>query len=209
MAAASVEFIGILPFECKGAIASVALWWKKWKTSFEYYILAKGITALAQKCKNCLKPCKIQDHRQMEQKTMLTNIRQCLGISMFTNISNYFGCSLVEKVENIVWILHLSKRNHCTDKEVQDIVQNLARSRTTSRCSRRQCLRISESPANTRSHFSAQLNKPYEKYVFRNLKQEEGEMVDQFITWLRRQAENGNWNEANETIHDQVIEKCR
>ena len=32
------------------------------------------------------------------------------------------------------------------------------------------------------AHFSAQLNEPYERHVFRNLKQEEGETVDQFIT---------------------------
>ena len=49
MAAASVEFGGILPFDCKGAITSVAPGWKKWKKSFQYYILAKGITKSALK----------------------------------------------------------------------------------------------------------------------------------------------------------------
>ena len=49
MAAASVEFGGILPFDCKGAITSVAPRWKKWKKSLEYYILAKGITHSARK----------------------------------------------------------------------------------------------------------------------------------------------------------------
>ena len=44
------------------------------------------------------------------------------------------------------------------------------------------------------AYFSAQLNEPYERHVFRNLKQEEGETVDQFITRLRRQAENCNWD---------------
>jgi len=37
MAAASYEFGGILPFDCKGAITSVAPRWKKWKKSFEHY----------------------------------------------------------------------------------------------------------------------------------------------------------------------------
>ena len=58
-------------------------------------------------------------------------------------------------------------------------------------------------------HFSAQLNEPYERHVFRNLKQEEGETVDQFITRLRRQGENCNWDNADEPIRDQVIDKCR
>ena len=59
------------------------------------------------------------------------------------------------------------------------------------------------------AHFSAQLNEPYERHVFRNLKQEEGETVDQFISRLRRQAENCNWDNADEPIRDQVIDKCR
>ena len=45
----SGKFGGILPFDCKGAITSVAPRWKKWKKSFEYYILAKGITNSARK----------------------------------------------------------------------------------------------------------------------------------------------------------------
>ena len=49
MAAASVEFGGILLFDCKVAITSVAPQWKKWKKLFEYYILAKGITNSARK----------------------------------------------------------------------------------------------------------------------------------------------------------------
>jgi len=59
------------------------------------------------------------------------------------------------------------------------------------------------------AHFSAQINEPYERHVFRNLKQEEGETVDQFITRLRRQAENCNWDNADEPIRDQVIDKCK
>ena len=46
LAVASVEFGGILPFDCKDAIPSVAPWWKK---SWEYYILANGITHSAQR----------------------------------------------------------------------------------------------------------------------------------------------------------------
>ena len=43
-----------------------------------------------------------------------------------------------------------------------------------------------------------QLNEPYERHVFRNLKQVEGGTVDQFITRLRRQVENCNWDNADE-----------
>ena len=57
-------------------------------------------------------------------------------------------------------------------------------------------------------YFSAQLNEPCERHFFRNLKQEEGETVDQFITRLRRQAGNCNWDNADEPIRDQVIDKC-
>ena len=49
MASASVKFGGIFPFDCKGAITSVAPRWKRWKKSLEYYILAQGITHSAQK----------------------------------------------------------------------------------------------------------------------------------------------------------------
>ena len=33
--------------------------------------------------------------------------------------------------------------------------------------------------------------------------------VDQFITRLRCQAQNCNWDNADEPIHDQIIDKCR
>ncbi|PFX17108.1 Vacuolar protein sorting-associated protein 26B-B [Stylophora pistillata] len=59
------------------------------------------------------------------------------------------------------------------------------------------------------AHFSARLNEPYERHVFRNLKQEGGETVDQFITRLRHQAENCTWDNKDEPIRDQVIDKCR
>ena len=58
------------------------------------------------------------------------------------------------------------------------------------------------------AHFSAQLNEQYERRVFRNLKQKEGDPVDQFITRLRRQAENCNWDNADDPIRDQVIDMC-
>lgn len=56
-------------------------------------------------------------------------------------------------------------------------------------------------------YFSTKINVPYERHIFRNLKQEE-ETVDQFVTKLRKQAENCNWANSEEQIRDQVIDKC-
>ena len=39
--------------------------------------------------------------------------------------------------------------------------------------------------------------------------QQDGETVDQFIARLRKQAENGNFNDPDADIRDQVIDKCR
>ena len=84
MVTPSYEFGGLLRFDCKGAITSVAPRWKKWKKAFECYILAKGITNSNQKklllhcagieVQDSLKPCKIQE-RQKEKLITLTNIR--------------------------------------------------------------------------------------------------------------------------------------
>lgn len=140
-----------MPFDCKGAITSVAPRWKKWKKSFEYYIIAKGITNSARK------------------KGLLL---------------------------------------HCAGPEVQELFETLqdpgpAAEGEDVADEFQKALRTLD------AHFSAQINEPYERHVFRNLKQEEGETVDQFITRLRRQAENCNWDNADEPIRDQVIDKCK
>ena len=152
MAAASVEFGGILPFDCKGTITSVAPRWKKWKKSFEYYILAKGITNSARK----------------------------RGLLL-----------------------------HCAGTEVQEPFETLQDPGPPADAGEDTADEYQKAPRTLDAHFSAQLNEPYGRHVFRNLKQEEGETVDQFITRLRRQAENCNWNNADEPIRDQVIDKCR
>ena len=152
MTAASVEFGGILPFDCKGAITSVAPRWKKWKKSFEYYILAKGITNSARK------------------KGLLL---------------------------------------HCAGTEVQELFETLQDPGPPADAGEDNADEYQKALRTLDAHFSAQLNEPYERHVFRNLKQEEGETVDQFITRLRRQAENCNWDNADEPIRDQVIDKCR
>jgi len=59
------------------------------------------------------------------------------------------------------------------------------------------------------AHFSPKLNTPYERHVFRQMKQESKETVDQFVSRLRRQAENCEFGEQlEENVRDQVIDKC-
>jgi|SRR6218665_2256865 len=58
------------------------------------------------------------------------------------------------------------------------------------------------------AHFSPKLNNPYERHVFRQMKQESKETVDQFVSRLRRQAENFEFGEQlEENVRDQVIDK--
>lgn len=59
-------------------------------------------------------------------------------------------------------------------------------------------------------YFSPKANVPYERHVFRQMKQEDGETIDQFVIKLRHQAENCSFGEQlAEQIRDQVIDKCR
>ena len=59
-------------------------------------------------------------------------------------------------------------------------------------------------------HFLPKANIPYERHVFRQMKQESGESIDQFVIRLTHQAENCNFGgQQTEQIRDQVIDKCR
>ena len=60
------------------------------------------------------------------------------------------------------------------------------------------------------AHFAPQVNVPFERHIFRQMYQEESENVDQFVTRLKRQAENCMFEKhREEQIRDQVIDKCR
>ena len=60
------------------------------------------------------------------------------------------------------------------------------------------------------AYFSPKANVPYERHVFRQMKQEDGETIDQFVIKLRHQAENCDFGDQHtEQIRDQVIDKCR
>ena len=59
-------------------------------------------------------------------------------------------------------------------------------------------------------YFSPKANVPYERHVFRQMKQEDGETVDQFVVKLKNQAKNCSFGDSfAEQIRDQVIDKCR
>ena len=59
------------------------------------------------------------------------------------------------------------------------------------------------------AHLIPQVNIPYERHQFRQIKQEGSETMDQFITRLQHQANNCNFTNKEETIRDQVIDTCR
>ena len=58
-------------------------------------------------------------------------------------------------------------------------------------------------------YFIPKANIPYERHVFRNMKQESSETIDQFASRLRTQALNCDFGDAiDENIRDQIIDKC-
>ena len=58
-------------------------------------------------------------------------------------------------------------------------------------------------------HFEPKINVPYERYCFRSMAQSADESVEQFIVRLRQRAVRCNFQNTDEEIRDQVIEKCR
>lgn len=60
------------------------------------------------------------------------------------------------------------------------------------------------------AYFTQQVNVPYERHIFRQMKQEEHETVDQFVVRLSNQAANCEFRVTkNEQIRDQIIDKCK
>ncbi|XP_034192266.2 uncharacterized protein LOC117609734 [Osmia lignaria lignaria] len=58
------------------------------------------------------------------------------------------------------------------------------------------------------THFKPKLNMAYERHVFRQLKQKEGETMNQYITRLRQQAKNCEFPAEEIEICGQIVEKC-
>ena len=58
------------------------------------------------------------------------------------------------------------------------------------------------------THFKPKLNMAYERHVFRQLKQNESETMNQYITRLRQQAKNCEFQVEELEICGQIVEKC-
>lgn len=105
----------------------------------------------------------------------------------------YIGSASFEKMEKSVQKLYSRKRNYLltTRIEVQVLFKTLqdpgAAEGGNDRADKYQIVLWTLD-----WHFSMQLNEPCERHIFWSLSQEEGETVDQFITRLRKQAENCN-----------------
>ena len=59
-----------------------------------------------------------------------------------------------------------------------------------------------------KKHFTPKINTSYERYLFRQLKQEASETVEQFITRLRSKSVHCSFTNDDEAIRDQVIGRC-
>jgi hypothetical protein len=59
------------------------------------------------------------------------------------------------------------------------------------------------------AYFVPKVNEPFERHVFRAMKQTELESVDQFVARLKNQAHLCNFTNTEVNIRDQLIEKCR
>lgn len=59
------------------------------------------------------------------------------------------------------------------------------------------------------NYFRPRVNTPFERHGFRLMTQEPTESVDQFVTRLKQKAQHCNFDNADEHIRDQVIEKCK
>lgn len=58
------------------------------------------------------------------------------------------------------------------------------------------------------NHFIPTANVPFERHQFRQLYQQSGETINQFVCRLRQKALSCDFASADEQIRDQVIEKC-
>lgn len=58
-------------------------------------------------------------------------------------------------------------------------------------------------------YFAPQLNKRFERHLFRAMKQEDNEPIHEFIFRLKNQAKRSNFVDADDMVIDQVIEGCK
>ena len=58
-------------------------------------------------------------------------------------------------------------------------------------------------------YFLPKTNHTFERHIFRSMKQEPEETVDQFLTRLRSQAKRCGFHDPNENVKDQLVDGCR
>ena len=59
------------------------------------------------------------------------------------------------------------------------------------------------------NYFTPKVNVPFERHVFRQMQQIEGETINQFVCRLRQKAISCDFANVDEAIRDQIIEKCK
>ena len=59
------------------------------------------------------------------------------------------------------------------------------------------------------NYFAPRLNVPFERHQFRQMEKASGESVDQFVCQLRQKAIFCEFENVDEAIRDQLIERCR
>ena len=57
-------------------------------------------------------------------------------------------------------------------------------------------------------HFQPKKNREFERFEFRNMKQQQAESIDQFVTRLRQKAENCEFMDKDGEIKSQIIQGC-
>ena len=119
--------------------------WKRWKRSFELYLLAKGVSCDLQKVALLL-------------HTAVTELQEL-----------YYTLAATE--EEL--------------KPYKDVIKILD------------------------EYFVPKVNVPFERHVFRQMEQQNGEKVYQCVCRLRQKAITCDFTDVDETIRDQLIEKCQ
>ena len=132
-------------FEPRAEPHTSSVRWKRWKSSFDLYVLAKGI---------------------------------------------------VEDRQKVALLLHTA------GQEVQDFYDTLAGPREELR-DYKDVVELLD------SYFVPKVNVPFKRHVFRQMEQQSHEKVHQFVCRLRQKALTCEFTNVDETIRDQLIEKCR
>ena len=103
---------------------------------------------------------------------------------------------IVEDRQKVALLLHTARQ------EVQDLYYTLAGSEEELK-DYKDVVELLD------SYFVPKVNVPFERHVFRQMDQQSHEKVDQFVCRLRQKAITCEFANVDETIRDQLIEKCR